>query len=193
MSKTLKSMDFEAGSDGGIFALRGNLDGELVKDFVERTQYIGLMIGSEEFLAPIASVDEIIMLTPITYVPKGPKFVDGVINLRGQIVPAVNLRKMMGLPRGEPQASSRVVIVRELGLRVGLVVDAITYVVSLLPGQVENQKLSSKGLGAELIAAISKHDNKVTGILDLPMVIHMAAGGKLADEEEAESSEDHAA
>ena len=64
-----------------IFAIHGDLDGEKLSEFQEREQFIGLSIGTEEFLLPIAVVREIIMLPPITFVPNAPEYVEGVINL----------------------------------------------------------------------------------------------------------------
>ena len=93
----------------GLFAIKGDLDGHKEEDFQEREQFIGLIVGAEEFLMPIAQVREIIMLTPITFVPNAPAMVDGVINLRGNIIPAINMRKMMGTPRGEMMSRANLV------------------------------------------------------------------------------------
>ena len=95
------------GTNNGMFTIHGELDGEKVSEFQEREQFIGLFVGKEEFLLPIASVREIIMLPPITYVPNSSEFVDGVINLRGTILPAVNMRKMLDIERGETDCAHR--------------------------------------------------------------------------------------
>ena len=171
-----------------MFSIRGQLDGELSEDFVEREQHIGLFVGKEEFIMPIAAVEEIIMLPPITYVPHGPKFVDGVINLRGVILAAINMSRLMGLSKGKATSASRVIIVREGEHRYGLIVDGISFVVAPLPQEIEPTKITSTRSGSELICGICKHNNKITGVLDLQRILATAAGGKLNADDEDEST-----
>ena len=172
-----------------LFAIHGNLDGEKSGEFQEREQFIGLVIGDEEFLMPIALVREINMLTPITFVPNAPQYVDGVINLRGNIMPVVNLRKMMGITRAEPTAQSRIIIARQEETTFGLLVDGITYVVALLPSEVEHQTLPGKGSGAEYIGGISKQGTRVHGILDLGRILKgVGCGDEAADDEPQQSA-----
>lgn len=178
----------ELGGVDTIFSIRGDLDGDIEEFTEERIQFIGMLIGKEEFLLPISAVNEIVMLTPITYVPQGPKLIDGVINLRGNILPVVNVRRMMGLDRPKVTPAARVVIVKHDEVIVGILVDGITYVVQLLPNQIENQSLTGKSRGAELISSIAKQGEKVIGILDLAKVVTGVSGGKsidIGDEDEA--------
>lgn len=172
-----------------IFAIHGDLDGEKQEDFQEREQFIGLLIGSEEFMLPISAVREIIMLTPITFVPNSPEYVDGVINLRGTILPALNLRKMMGFARGDTTGSARIIIARFEGVTFGLLVDGITYVVALLPSEIENQTPPGKGSGAEFIGSMSKQGNKICGILDLQRILKNTVGNLLDEDDNAEGEE----
>ena len=162
----------------GLFAVHGDLDGEKETEFQEREQFIGLVIGTEEFLMPISAVREIIMVPPITFVPNAPEHIDGVLNLRGTILPALNMRKMMGIARGPQTPSARIIIVRAESLTFGLIVDGITYVVALLPGEIENQSLPGKGTGAELIGSMSKQGSKICGILDLQRILKQAGGAE---------------
>lgn len=193
--------DFEnpapAHAPSSLFAVKGDLDGNKARDdFQEREQFIGLKVGEEEFLMPIASVREINMLSPITFVPNAPTLVDGVINLRGNILPAVNMRKMMGVARGKPTGACRIIIVRCEDVNFGLLVDGITYVISLLPSEIEHQTLPGKGTGAEYIGSISKQGNRIRGIIDLARVVRAAAGADLNapdDTRGGEAGEDEAA
>ncbi len=185
-------MEFVESKSTGIFAIHRDLDGEIHSgEFQEREQFIGLIIGQEEFLLPISTVREIIMLSPITYVPNSPEFIDGVINLRGNILPVINMRKVMRIGRGTGEGSVRVIIARYEGITFGLLVDGITYVVSLLPQEIENQSLPGKGTGAEFIGSISKHGNKVAGILDLVRIIKAVAGDALDGDSEESSTSEH--
>lgn len=176
-----KSDDLTTSTNNGLFAVHGDLDGEAVTEFQEREQFIGLIIAGEEFLLPISAVREIIMLTPITFVPNSPEFVDGVINLRGNIVPVINMRKLMGQTRGQASGTTRIIITKFESVTFGLLVDGITYVVSLLPSEVEHTTLPGQGAGTEFIGSISKQGNKISGILDLARVLK-GVGGVLEDE-----------
>jgi purine-binding chemotaxis protein CheW len=154
-----------------MFAIRGDLDGgKDSQDFTAVKQFIGLLLGKEEFLLPIEVTNEIIMMHQLTFVPRAPRFIEGVINLRGTILPAINLRKMMGLPNEEPTAQSRIIVAHYEEVVVGLIVDGITYVISLTDEQLQNQSLS-RGNGAELISTISKRGNQVNGVLDIAKVL----------------------
>lgn len=155
----------------GIFAIHGDLDGEQKNEFQEREQFIGLIVGEEEFLLPIATVHEIIMQPPITFVPNAPAHIEGVINLRGTILPAISLRKLMEMPHRKPSPSSRIVIVRFESVTFGLLVDGITYVVSLLPSEIESQTLPGQGPRSECLGGLSKRDGKVIGIIDLSRIL----------------------
>lgn len=155
---------------------------------VEREQFVGLLIGSEEFFLSIAAINDIVMLPPITYVPLAQKYIEGVINLRGQIVPAVNLRKMMNLPRSMPTSATRIVIIEHEGSLLGLIADAITNVVALAPQEIENHVFASQTGGLDLIGQISKRDQKVTGILDLGKIIQGVAGKPKENTEELEAT-----
>jgi purine-binding chemotaxis protein CheW len=173
------------GNEEGLFAIRGTLDGEAEPEFSEREQYIGLIVASEVFLLQIAAVSEIVMLEPIRFVPRAPRFIEGVVNLRGNILPAINLRKMLGLPRGEVTSSTRIVIVRHDVHMFGLLVDGISTVTALLPSEIEEKSLVGKGQGADLINRISKRQEKVHGILDMDKILHVANEGRsLAPAEE---------
>jgi purine-binding chemotaxis protein CheW len=159
------------GFKGGIFAIRGDLDGSKnIEVFSGIKQFIGFIIADEEFLLPMDAMNEIIMLNQITYVPRGPNYVEGVVNLRGTILPAVSLRKMMGHPMIPPTNSTRIIVTHNEDIMAGLIVDAITYVVSLNQSQIETPTMTNKGKGAELLLGISKRENKVNGILDISKV-----------------------
>ena len=154
-----------------MFSVRGDLGGPQSKEFVPLKQFIGLMIDQEEFLLPIEVTNEIIMMPQLTTVPRAPKFIDGVINLRGTILPTINLRKMLGVPVTQFDGQCRIIIARCDKVTVGLIVDGITYVVALSQDQLQNQSLQTKGSGSELISMISKRGNQVNGILDISKIL----------------------
>src|SRR5690606_23140614 len=77
----------------------------------ELLQLVSFMVGDEEFAIPILSVQEINRMMQITRVPQSPPFVEGVINLRGKIIPVMDLRKRFGLSTPENSADSRIIVV----------------------------------------------------------------------------------
>jgi purine-binding chemotaxis protein CheW len=160
-------------TEQSMFAIRGDLDGANTdnQDFTNIRQFIGLLIGKEEFLLPIEVTNEIIMMHQLTFVPRAPRYIEGVINLRGTILPAINLRQMLGLPNVIPTLQSRIIIAHYEEVMVGLIVDGITYVISLNADQMQQQVLPSKGTGTELISTISKRGNQVNGVIDIAKVL----------------------
>jgi purine-binding chemotaxis protein CheW len=180
--------------NAGLFTIRKSLDGEQSTEFVDKEQFIGVKIGKEEFLLSIAVVNEIIMLPMITYVPNSPKYVEGVINLRGTILPVINIRKMMGLSQAEVSSTTRVIICRDeaINARVGLLVDAITFVVSLLPDEIVQQSLPSSNADSELITGISQSGSTVKGIIDLNKILSVASDGRSLNDDD-DHVEDEAA
>lgn len=172
-------------SGESIFTIKKELDQNVREaEFVEREQFIGLIVGPDQFLLPISSISEIMMLPPITYLPQAPRFVEGVINLRGTILPAINLRKMFGMTRADPTMGSRIIIARHDDIIVGLLVDGISSVESLLPTEVEENVLTNKVLGLDLLGRLSKKQDKVRGILDIAKIVKAIRGTNSDDEED---------
>jgi len=197
MSTDAWGYDLEDSTGGynGLFAIRKSLDGEQSAEFVDKMQFIGIKIAGEGFLLSIDYINEIIMLPNITYVPNCAKDIEGVVNLRGTILPVINLRKMMGMPKGDPTAATRIIICKEENpnVRVGLLVDNITFVVALLPDEVDTSSPPSAASGHEMLSGVSKHSSAVSGVLDLQKILSIAADGKALSTDEETTADDHAA
>ena len=187
----------DAGSGGydGVFAIRKSLDGEQSSEYEDKLRFIGIKIGGEEFLLSIDNINEIIMLPNITYVPNSAKYIEGVVNLRGIILPVINLRKMMGLARANVSPATRIIICKDetLGLRVGLLVDHITFVVSLLLDEIDTSMPPPAASGHEILSGVSKSGNIISGVLDLEKILTVAAEGKNLGSEDESAGEGHAA
>ena len=89
-------------------------------------QLVTFSLGSEEFGVDIMLVQEIIRIPPITRVPKAPSYVEGVINLRGNVIPVVSLRNRFGMTRVEETDLSRIVVLQVQSKVFGVRVDAVT-------------------------------------------------------------------
>jgi len=125
-------------------------------------QIVALHLGDEVYGIDIATIHTVIVLQDITSVPKTPKYVRGVMNLRGQIVPVIDLRMRLDMPvlSADEQKNARVVIVHTEGLHAGLIVDAVSEVLTLAEGSV--------GPPSGLIA--SNDCEFITGIGKVPKV-----------------------
>lgn len=94
-------------------------------------QIVALHLGEETYGVDIAAIHTVITPQAITPVPRTPDFIAGVMNLRGRIIPVMDLRKRFGLPTAAEQASQRIVIVETAGLTAGFIVDAVSEVLRL--------------------------------------------------------------
>ena len=95
-------------------------------------QLVCFRLGEEEFGINIDSVHEIIKMITVTHIPQAPDFVEGIINLRGNITPVVDLRQRFGFPALEKrEKESRIILIEARSRVVGLIVDAVTEVISL--------------------------------------------------------------
>lgn len=124
-------------------------------------------LGKEEYGVNIGSVQEIIRATDITPVPGAPRHVRGVINLRGKIIPVVDLRKRFGLPDAEAGDAQRIVVV-ELGeKRIGMLVDSVSQVIKVPSAIVEDIPEEATALEENYIKGIGKLESRLIIILDL--------------------------
>ncbi len=124
-------------------------------------------LGREEYGVEIASVQEIIRATDITPVPGAPSHVRGVINLRGKIIPVVDLRKRFLLPAVEASEAQRIIVV-ELGeKRIGMLVDGVSQVIKVPAGVVEEMPEEATSVDENFIRGVGKLENRLIIILDL--------------------------
>ncbi len=139
-------------------------------------QLVAFKIGEEEFSIPILSVQEIIRMVDITRLPNVPDFVEGVINLRGKVIPVVDLRKRFGLPHRERDGGSRIIIVNlhdKAGnaATVGLIVDSVSEVLRLDTEAIETIAGVETGIGAEYIKGVGKAGDRLIILLDIEKIL----------------------
>lgn len=128
---------------------------------------VTLQLGNEEYGVEIASVQEIIRATDITPVPGAPAHVRGVINLRGKIIPVVDLRRRFALAAVEAGESQRIIVV-ELGeKRIGMLVDSVSQVIKVPAGVVEEMPEEATSVDENFIKGVGKLENRLVIILDL--------------------------
>lgn len=133
----------------------------------DELQVVVFELGGERYGLDIGTVYEIIRYQPITAVPNAPSFVEGVINLRGRIIPVVDLRGRFGLGAAAPTTASRIVVCEAAGHRVGLVVDAVTEVLMIPAEAVEATPDVAGGTETVYIRGIAKLGERLIILLDL--------------------------
>ena len=137
----------------------------------EIVQVATFHIGAEEYGVDISQIQEIIRMVEVTRVPRTPDFMDGVINLRGQLIPIVDLRTRFGMERVAPTKATRI-IVTDIGTkRVGIVVDSATEVVTIPIESIEEPPEMIAGVGADYLQGVGKIGDRLVILLDLTMVI----------------------
>jgi purine-binding chemotaxis protein CheW len=130
-------------------------------------QLVVFELAKEVYGINIGTVREIIRMQTITYVPDAPEFVKGVINLRGRVIPVVDLRKRFGLPVTELTPESRVLVVDIEGADIGVIVDAVTEVQRIAEASVEPAAALVTTEDSYYIEGIAKVDERLLILLDL--------------------------
>lgn len=166
-------------SDTSIFQIHGDLDGGQSSDFEAREQVIGVCIGDEHFFIPLTAIQEITMIPAITFVPNADPYIDGITNLRGNLIPVINVRKLMGFNRGTRSASERLLVLKERHVTFALVVDGISEVIGLRPHEIDTPP-SSLGASFDFIPRVSKQGDNIRGIIDAARILTYVVGDALA-------------
>ena len=144
-------------------------------------QLVSFNLGTEEFGVDIGAVQEIVRMPEITKVPRSPDFVEGVVNLRGKIIPVVDLRKRFRLPVGEATKSTRIIIVTIGGKTVGMIVDAVSEVLRLDAASVEpTPEMVASAIDSAFLKGIAKLDGRLLILLDLDLILDQEEAQALA-------------
>lgn len=136
-----------------------------------QNQLVVFSIGNESYGVDVESVESIIKVQEITRLPHAPEFVEGVTNLRGLVVPIMDLRKRFGLPTEEATRDTRIMIVNMNGTYVGMVVDAVTQVVRISTDAIEPPPSMAMTVNSTFIKGIAKLDDILIILLDLKKVL----------------------
>ena len=135
-------------------------------------QIIGFGLGKEEFGVDIFAVKEIIRMPAMTRVPNSPKFVVGVVNMRGKVIPIIDLCIRFGLPITEVQNKERKIIVIEHETKtVGFLVDVVYEVVKIPKSVTEVPPPMVSGIDSDYITAIAKLDDKLLILLEISKIL----------------------
>jgi purine-binding chemotaxis protein CheW len=133
----------------------------------DQLQLVSFVLAGEEFAVDILAVREINRMMDLTRVPQSPPEVEGVINLRGKIIPVVDLRKRFGLPTAERTEHSRIVVVEIRKRVLGFLVDRVNEVLRIGREIVEPAPRMTCSIDSEFIAGVGKLEDRLLILLDL--------------------------
>ena len=138
----------------------------------EKKQYIVVKIGSEQYGIDISYIDNIVRMQKITRVPKAQEYFDGIINLRGEIVPVMSIRKRMGLEKDDITNNTRIIILKlEEHGSIGVVVDQVREVVELGQSEIDSYNPDTRDEKSEFIKGIGKKNNQLISLLEINAII----------------------
>ena len=141
----------------------------------ERAQYVTLGVAEELFAAPVSKVQEILDMRPIARLPQAPANLLGMIDVRGDGVPVVDLRQTLGLPAASDTENTRIIVLALGGeggsLRVGLRADRVFEVTVLDEDALEPAPLAGAGWNGQCIAGIGRRKGSFVTVLDLDRLL----------------------
>jgi purine-binding chemotaxis protein CheW len=151
-------------------AERGQVPGD-----VRSGKYLTFQLGREEFAIHVLKVREIMGIQDITAVPQTPVYLKGVINLRGKVVPVVDLRLKFGLAQADYTQRTCIIVVQVQGnggsLMMGTIVDAVSEVITLAAGEIEDTPDFGDGVRTPYLLGMAKIKGKVKILLDIDQVL----------------------
>jgi purine-binding chemotaxis protein CheW len=136
-------------------------------------KFLTFFLAGEEYGLEILKVHEIIGLMPITPVPRTPTYVNGVINLRGKVIPIVDLRLKLEMDSTEQTDQTCIIVVQASGLDVGVIVDKVSEVLDIAGNEIDEAPSFGTNVNSDYILGIGKSEGRVKLLLDIDKVLSM--------------------
>ena len=134
-------------------------------------QFVVFKLGNEEYGIDIQKVTTIEKMMTIARVPRTPDFIKGVINLRGEIIPIIDLRAKFSLSKTEETEDTRIIIIKIEEISAGMIVDAVAEVLHLPEDSMENITNFSNDLSMDFILGVGKLEDRIVTLLNLEKLI----------------------
>jgi purine-binding chemotaxis protein CheW len=150
---------------------RKNANEESCISKVKGGKFLTFFLAGEEYGIEILSVQEIIGLMPITFVPGAPDYICGIINLRGKVIPIVDMRKKFGMDSVDWTAETCIIVVSVHGVHAGVVVDRVSEVLNIDDDDIDPAPSFGRDINIDFILGIGKSQSKVKILLDIDRVI----------------------
>lgn len=134
----------------------------------ELTQLVSFMLSNEEYGVEVLKVREIIRLPTITQMPNTPPYVEGIINLRGKVIPIISMRKRFGLPESDYTSHTRIMVMDVPGGLTGFIVDGVSEVIRIHSNEIQPPPAMVSGnLDQEFIMGVFNHADQLLIIMDV--------------------------
>lgn len=146
---------------------------------VNRQQFVVFQLGQEEYGVEILQTQDIHRYTKITRVPNAPYFVKGVINIRGEIIPVVDLRNRFGMESAKVQDTTRIIIVLvNGGQKIGFLVDSVREVLWIDDAAVEPAPTVAGGIEPEYLNGVGKIGERLIVLLNIEKILNQGRSSK---------------
>jgi purine-binding chemotaxis protein CheW len=138
----------------------------------ELIQLVSFMLADEEYGVEVIKVREIIRMPSITKMPNTPHYVEGVINLRGKVIPIISMRRRFGLMDTENSNRTRIIVMDVAGTLTGFIVDAVSEVIRIHNSEINPppSMMTSGGVGQEFITGVFSHAERLLIIMDVDLM-----------------------
>lgn len=130
-------------------------------------QLVIFKLGREEYGVSILQVQEIKRITEITRVPHTPEYIKGVINLRGSVLPVIDLKRRLNLPQQALTENTRIIIVKVKEISVGMIVDAVSEVMTINQQNIDSPDVVAGSVSANYLSGVGKLENRLLILLNL--------------------------
>jgi purine-binding chemotaxis protein CheW len=151
-------------SSTALVKLDGNTGGQ-----GELIQLVSFLLSGEEYGVEVLKVREIIRMPTITHMPNTPHYVEGIINLRGKVIPIISMRKRFNLMESENNNQTRIIIMDVAGMLNGFIVDAVSEVIRIHNSEIQPppSMILSEGIGQEFITGVINHAERLLIVMDV--------------------------
>lgn len=143
-------------------------------------QYVSFNLDNEKYAVDINNVEEIIRYTEVTPVPRASDFVEGIINIRGKVIPVVDLKKKLGLGAITSTANVRIIITLINNKKIGFMVDSVNEVIRIDDSVIDEAPSVSINVDSSYIKGVAKTDKGLVIILDVIRVFSLGEQNQLS-------------
>ena len=140
-------------------------------------QLVIFKLGREEYGVSILQVQEIKRISDITRVPHTPDYIKGVINLRGSVLPVIDLKNRLNLAQQAITEDTRIIIVKVEELSIGMVVDAVSEVMTISQENIDSPEVVAGSISANYLSGVGKLENRLLILLNLEEIVGMGQDG----------------
>lgn len=133
----------------------------------ESQKYMEFSLGGEQYAIPLLRVREVISIPDVTPIPRAPDYFQGIMNLRGQIISILDLRKKLGIPPTEEKTNEAVIILDYVNFRLGIIVDSINRVLHVETNDMKSVPVAKQKIKADYIQSVFEKDSDLIVVLDV--------------------------